>query len=341
MPRGARMGVLAAALVALALRLTLAAEVAPQRIGGDPRVYDATAAAIAAGHGFSVQGRPTALHPPAWPYVLGAAYALTGHGTPLDQRRAWSRPHPGRALTVAHGRSLVGRVVNALLAALAVGLLGLLALELAAPAVAVTAAVVAATLTRANGAVLLVPLALVAWPGRQWRALAGTYNATAPANRYRWRAPQRLPAADRAAARTHPEAARDRALSRLALRYIGAHPLAVVKAIPWNTARMLEIDPVSREILGAEVGSSALGAVSVAGFAVLALLVALGLATRAARRVPLWLWAAPLMLWLGTAPFAVNFSRFRWPLDPFAVLLAACALATAAQHARPRAVASA
>jgi hypothetical protein len=418
------MGLLAAVLLALALRLTLAAAVAPQRLGGDPRVYDATAAAIAAGHGFSLRRRPTALHPPGWPYLLGAAYALTGHSAPADQARSWTRRHPGRALAVAHRRWLVGRAVSALLGALAAGLLGLLALELFGPAVAVTAAALAAvatplavsdlaleseplfvalalaallaaarlwrsgrlrwavaagllaglaTLTRANGAVLLVPLALAAWPGCRWRGLAallcafalaivpwtvrnavelhalvpvstdlgktlaGTYNATAPPNRYRWRGPQRLPAADRAAARTRPEAARDRALTRLALRYIAAHPPAVIKAMAWNTARMLEIDPVSRAILGVVVASRALAIASIAGFALLAVLAVLGLLTRTARAAPLWLWTAPVVLWLGTAPFAVNFERFRWPLDPFLVLLAACALVAAARRARPRA----
>jgi hypothetical protein len=118
-------------------------------------------------------------------------------------------------------------------------------------------------------------------------------------------------AADRAPARTHPEAARDRALTRLALSYIGAHPPAAVKATAWNTARMAEIDPVSRSILGAIVASPALGMASVAGFAILTALAAVGVVTTAARRAPLWLWTAPVLLWLSTAPFAVNFSRFR------------------------------
>jgi 4-amino-4-deoxy-L-arabinose transferase-like glycosyltransferase len=133
---------------------------------------------------------------------------------------------------VAHGRWLVGRVVTALLGALAVGLLGLLALELFPPVVGVIAAALAAvatplavgdlsleseplfiplalaallaaarlwrgrelrwalvagllaglaTLTRANGAVLLAPVALAAWPGRRWLALAALVCAFAVA----------------------------------------------------------------------------------------------------------------------------------------------------------------
>ena len=105
----------------------------------------------------------------------------------------------------------------------------------------------------------------------------------------------------------------------------------------WNTARLLELDPGARPILGKEVGSAALGRISVAGFAVLALLALAGAFTRTARRAPYFVWLVPLVLWLGTVPFAVNFSRFRSPLDPFAVLLAALAVASAAEGIHRRA----
>jgi hypothetical protein len=40
-----------------------------------------------------------------------------------------------------------------------------------------------------------------------------------------------------------------------------------------------------------------------------------------------------VLLWAGTVPFAVNFDRFRAPLDPFLILLAALALTAGAERA--------
>src|SRR5436309_11448390 len=102
MPRIVRTALVVAVGVALLLRLALALHAPSTRIAGDPVVYDEIGASVAAGHGWPLlnrhlkvdpRGRPTALHPPAWPYLLGAAYALTGHGTPLDQGPAWLGPH--------------------------------------------------------------------------------------------------------------------------------------------------------------------------------------------------------------------------------------------------------
>jgi 4-amino-4-deoxy-L-arabinose transferase-like glycosyltransferase len=439
----ARIALAVAITLALALRLGLALGAPSTRITGDPGVYDEIGASVAAGHGWprlnrhlkvDPSGLPTALHPPAWPYVLGAAYALTGHGTALDQGPAWLRKHnPMRrraALAVAHARWRVGRIVNALLGTAAVALIALIALELWSPAIAVAAAVLAAlatplavigvallseplfvalvlgallavlrlrrsahpwrwalaagvlcglaTLTRANGAILLVPLALGAWTLRpRWsrralavpaalvaaalltvvpwtvrnavvlhapvpvatdlgQTLAGTYNSAAAADHFRWHTQRRLPPEDWPARAIGPEPARSAALTRQGLRYIGAHPLAVPKAAVWNTARLLELDPAARPIIGKEVGSAALGRISVAGFAVLALLALAGAFTRAARRVPAFVWLVPVVLWLGTVPFAVNFSRFRSPLDPFVVLLAALAVVALRDRAASR-----
>jgi hypothetical protein len=436
MPRTARIALLLAILLALTVRLGLALHAAPPRISGDPGVYDEIAASVAAGHGWprlnrhlkvDPAGEPTALHPPAWPYLLGAAYALTGHGTPLDQGPAWlsKRDTPRRraALAVAAARWRVGRVVNALLGTAVVALIALIALELWTPAVAVAAAVLGAlaapeavigvallaeplfvaselgallavlhhrrrprrrtliaagmlcglaTLTRANGAVLALPLVLAVWPGRSWRVpaalvasailavlpwtvrnalvlhapvpvatdlgqtLAGTYDSAAAADRFRWHARRRLPPEDWAARSTPGEAARSAALTRAGLRYLGRHPAAVVQASAYNTARLLELDPAARPILGSEVGSQPLGRLSVAGFCALALLALPGACTRRARRAPYFVWLVPFALWLGTVPFAVNFSRFRIPLDPFVILLAALAANAAAEGAQRR-----
>jgi 4-amino-4-deoxy-L-arabinose transferase-like glycosyltransferase len=439
MRSSARTALVVAVLLALALRVALAVGAPTTRIGGDPAVYDEIGASIAAGHGWprldrhlkvDPRGLPTALHPPAWPYLLGAAYALTGHGSALDQGPAWlskhDTAHRRAALAVAHDRWRVARLVNAGLGALAVGLIGLIALELWTPAVAVAAAVLAAlasslavvgvallseplfvtlelaallavlrhrrpgahpwrwalaagaaiglaTLTRANGGVLLLPLGLAVWtarPRRTWRALAvpavlvaaaavtiapwtvrnavvlhaavpvatdlgqtvaGTYDSAAALDRFRWHAQRHLPPEDWAARAIAPEPARSAALTRQGLRYIAAHPLAVPEASAFNTARLLELDPGARGILGKEVGSASLARASFAGFAVLALLALVGACTRAARRAA-FVWLMPLALWLGTVPFAVNFSRFRAPLDPFLILLAALAAVAVAER---------
>jgi hypothetical protein len=50
-----------------------------------------------------------------------------------------------------------------------------------------------------------------------------------------------------------------------------------------------------------------------------------GLLTRRARRAPKWLWLVPLCLC--TSVFITGFIRFRSPIDPFLVLLAACSAA--------------
>jgi 4-amino-4-deoxy-L-arabinose transferase-like glycosyltransferase len=410
--------------LALALRLALALSAAPDHIGGDPGVYDQVAVSLAGGRGWSRPSRttgvfkPTALHPPGWPAVLGAAYALTDHEDRPDLAAVRVRRSElaARSLATSQARWRDGRVVDALLETGAVALLGLIALELWGRRLALIAAAVAAlypalavlgvallseplfvalelgavyaalrarrgrlgwtaaagvlcglaVLTRANGAVLLVPLALAVprraiplllagaalavapWTLRNLevlharvpvstdlgQTLAGTYNPASAAERFRWRNTRRLPPPDRPAAHRPTEAARSAALTRDGLRYLAAHPADAGLAALWNTARLLELDPVARESLAGEVQSRSLAAISIGGFALLAALALPGAFTRRARTAPLWLWLVPLLMWLGTVPFAVNFSRFRAPIDPFLELLAALTPAAAAPHVR-------
>jgi 4-amino-4-deoxy-L-arabinose transferase-like glycosyltransferase len=230
-----------------------------------------------------------------------------------------------------------------------------------------------AILTRANGAVLLLPLCLAVWTARPrlrprallapaavvaaaavtvlpWtlrnasvlhapvpvatdlgQTLAGTYNPASAAQHYRWRNTRHLPPVD-APALAHPEAKRSAALTRDGLAYLAAHPLAVVEASAYNTLRLLDADRVARSDLAGELRSRALARVSFAGFGALALLALGGLFTRRMRAAPRWLWLVPVLLWAGTVPFAVNFDRFRAPLDPFLILLAALALTVAGER---------
>jgi 4-amino-4-deoxy-L-arabinose transferase-like glycosyltransferase len=430
----------AVVLLALAVRVVLALDAPSGRIGGDPAVYDKIGVSLAGGEGWSrplrrplpgrAADRPTALHPPAWPALLGATYALTDHEDRLDEASVLARPPDvaaGRAALVTAGaRWTAGRLVNALLGTAAVALIALIAIELWGAAVGLVAGAVAALypslavlgvallseplfvalelaavyavlrrrrpggswrwlvvagglcglaiLTRANGAVLLAPLCLAVWTVRPrlrprallapavvvaaavatvlpWtlrnasvlhapvpvatdlgQTLAGTYNPASAAEHYRWRNTRHLPPAD-APALAHPEAQRSAALTRDGLRYVAAHPLAVVEASAYNTLRLLDADRVARTDLAGELRSRALARVSFAGFGVLALLALAGLFTRRTRAAPRWLWLVPVLLWAGTVPFAVNFDRFRAPLDPFLILLAALALTAGAERA--------
>jgi hypothetical protein len=64
---------------------------------------------------------------------------------------------------------------------------------------------------------------------------------------------------------------------------------------------------------------------------VLLAIVLAGLATRRVRqalgRAPRWLWGVPLVMWLTVVLVNAETPRFREPLDPFLILLAAVALA--------------
>jgi 4-amino-4-deoxy-L-arabinose transferase-like glycosyltransferase len=407
--------------VALAIRLALALAAPLPRIAGDPPVYDELAVSLASGHGFArMPRRPragfraTGVHPPGWPFVLGAVYAATGQTGPLDRGRA--------------ARWRIGRVTQAIIGTVAVALIALVAWQLWGVAVALASAALAAvhpplvvigvglfseplfvvlelaalaavlearrrpgawrwivaagvlaglaTLTRNNGAVLLLPLALGVWTGRprwSWRALAaplalagvalltvlpwtvrnaraldafvpvatnagttlhGVYNPESARSGYRWRSTRELPPSRRAQLARLSEAERSSALTAEALHYVRGHPDSVPRAIVANTSRLLELDTEARAILAGAAGSRALAHVSIVGFAVFALLAAAGAATRRARSAPRFVWLVPVALLCSVVPFAVNFSRFRAPLEPFLILLAALAVCTAV--ARPR-----
>ena len=73
----------------------------------------------------------------------------------------------------------------------------------------------------------------------------------------------------------------------------------------------------------------ALSGCAIAGvvcFWVYALLALVGAFTRQARAAPLWLWAVPLLMYLGVVFLVVETPRYRTAIDPFIVLLAALAV---------------
>lgn len=166
--------------------------------------------------------------------------------------------------------------------------------------------------------------------------LAGTYNPTSARNRrvpFRWLYYQAIPA-DAAlvrAARHETEPELSWSLVRAALRYIGHHPAAPLAVAYHNTRRLLELEGsfawrASAYAIGISGGAAKVG---VASFWVLLALAIAGGFTRAARRAPAWLWATPALLYLSVVFINGETPRFRAPIDPFLILLAACALATA------------
>jgi heme A synthase len=156
--------------------------------------------------------------------------------------------------------------------------------------------------------------------------LAGTYNAQARSDvRYPAATQPSVPAfADLA---TLPEVERQHELTHRALAYIRRHPGYVPVVLARNTQRMLNLEgsrwwraqgrSISLPQWSADAGAY--------GFFVFAALAVLGAMTAAARQAPRWLWLVPLALF-ATVIVAGSEIRYRAPVEPFLVLLAALAL---------------
>jgi 4-amino-4-deoxy-L-arabinose transferase-like glycosyltransferase len=173
--------------------------------------------------------------------------------------------------------------------------------------------------------------------------LAGTYNPTSahdPRVPYRWHDYKSIPA-DAALRREAPRLTEPQVDSRFrsaALHYIGHHPLSPLAAAYHNTRRLLELEGsfawrASTYNIGVPRSTARVGVV---GFWIVLLLAAIGAFTAVARRAPKWLWVTPALLYLSVVFVNGETPRFRAPIDPFLILLAACALVTAAERARAR-----
>ena len=170
--------------------------------------------------------------------------------------------------------------------------------------------------------------------------LIGTYNATSAAARpvhYKWDLFLKMPefkGLARAAPRYDEVGLSDLLQSR-ALDYISAHPFSPLDVGLHNTLRMFELEGTfawhaSYAAIGLPASAAGIGVVS---FWVLLALAIAGWFTAVRREAPRWLWAFPLLYWLSITFVNVETPRFREPIDPFLVLLAACAVATAAHSA--------
>lgn len=168
--------------------------------------------------------------------------------------------------------------------------------------------------------------------------LVGTYNAASAANPqtpYKWRIfygiPGERPLIAKASSLSEPQLGDQ--LQHQALTYIGDHPLSPLAAGYHNTLRLLELAGgaawrASAKAMGLRDGIAHTGIVS---FWILCLLALAGTLTRAARAAPRWLWAVPALLALSVVLVNVETPRFREPVDPFLILLAACAVASGAR----------
>ena len=167
--------------------------------------------------------------------------------------------------------------------------------------------------------------------------LLGTYNATSAAARplpYKWdlflKMPEFKGLARAASQYTEPQLSS--LLQTRALDYIRAHPSAPLDVGFHNTLRMLELEGTfawhaSYAAIGLPASAALWGVVS---FWVLLAAAIPGWFTAVRREAPRWMWAFPVLYWLSITFINVETPRFREPIDPFLVLLAACAVSAAA-----------
>jgi 4-amino-4-deoxy-L-arabinose transferase-like glycosyltransferase len=165
--------------------------------------------------------------------------------------------------------------------------------------------------------------------------LAGTYNPVSANDRvpYKWHLFSHVATLHYLAHQSNgdTEVQLSDRLEAQALDYIKAHPLSPLEASFDNTLRMFELEGTyawhaSAAAVSIPVSVAKIGVIS---FYVLCLLALAGAFTRPARRAPRWLWAMPLLWWISIAPVNVETPRFREPIDPFFLMLAACAVAAA------------
>jgi 4-amino-4-deoxy-L-arabinose transferase-like glycosyltransferase len=223
-------------------------------------------------------------------------------------------------------------------AAVVLALLGLVwsaRRSLAAPAVVLAVAVLTVAPWTIRNAIVLHSFIPVS--DESGLTLAGTYNPTSahdPQIPYKWRYYKAIPsdAALLRAARHLTEPQLSSKLEHKAFHYIDKHPTAVLAAAYHNTRRLLELEGsfawrASAFDIGISGGTAKIGVVS---FWLVLLLAVIGAFTRRARRAPRWLWAVPLLFYLSVVFINSETPRFRAPIDPFLIMLAACAVATAA-----------
>lgn len=169
--------------------------------------------------------------------------------------------------------------------------------------------------------------------------LAGTYNDVArhdARNPAAWRVPRRIPPYGAIFRRPGvDEHERDSALISSVAGYVRGHPGYVGTVVWWNTRRLVELAGMRRSrATAATIGiGHDTATVGVVSFWLVGLLAVFGASRRQARRAPLWFWACPAVIYASIVLVTVETPRFRSPLDPFVVLLAAIGARSAAHYA--------
>src|SRR3954451_2347412 len=164
-------------------------------------------------------------------------------------------------------------------------------------------------------------------------ALAGTYNSEAredPVNPGSWRSLRRieeyLPLSANFA--TTSEAEREQRLRKAGEHFIREHPGYLFTVWWFNTRRILDLssEAWSRHTASTiSVGPQASDRAVVCFWIFLALAIA-GVFVRATRAAPWWLWTVPLLMYLSVVFLAAETPRYRAPVDPFIIILAALAV---------------
>jgi hypothetical protein len=127
-------------------------------------------------------------------------------------------------------------------------------------------------------------------------------------------------------------------LESQALDYISDHPLSPVEVAYHNTLRLLELEGTFAWKASAAAVSlpTSVARTGVISFWILCGLALAGLPTRLVRAAPKWPWVIPLLLALSVVLVNVETPRFRGPVDPFLIVLAAAGLATLAARLTAR-----
>jgi 4-amino-4-deoxy-L-arabinose transferase-like glycosyltransferase len=257
-------------------------------------------------------------------FVLLELLAL---GCALEARRR-TRPLAWAAAAGACvGLAWLTRVNGVLLLAGVLPLAALTRQRLVAPAAALAACALVVAPWAIRNAVQLHAFVPVSTESGQ--TLAGTYNAASMHDRYARGSWLLLRDTEyvRLAHRVMPPAVRDRTLRKAAERFILAHPTYPLIVAGENARRWLDLAGLPRARFEASTIDLRRGwadaslpfAWVLAGLAIAALL------TRAVRSS--WFWLAPAALLVSTLLVNAETPRFRAPLDPFLILLAAAFIA--------------
>jgi hypothetical protein len=117
-------------------------------------------------------------------------------------------------------------------------------------------------------------------------------------------------------------------LQSQALHYIEHHPISLVQVFYHNTRRLFELEGTFAWKASAAAVSltTEVARTGVISFWILCLLALGGLATKRGRSAPGWVWVIPFLLALSVVMVNVETPRFREPVDPFLILLAAAGL---------------